>query len=571
MNKNTTILFDKERYYADLKASVEAAKESRHNAIAKGYIKPEQEAKKVDFGLIINNIPMDPHKNLIINFSRPTINKIKNSYQLFTNVYFCKYDILEIDSNSLIERSRNILGYQTTFLIIVYPEYGETKSDFIFSHSIPNCQIQVIHTSFLGLFSKGDNGESHSLFDKIYLQNNNSSLALRTLFNFRGWTYSQLVSFFRNYNIILSGGAKSRNHILNPSSHRFSQFISILEGYNMKGIIESFNLPNDLYETKGIERAMVGPKLVKDKHTIGNISTKEYDNKFRALMHEAFNSEVPNSRKITNQNNSNQTTISENTNVSHISINIPSTNDLKKYDFKNDALIDSSLIAKVLPESEAKEYLSKIEIEKQKIIDNLRASQSKSIMEKHVKLPVSTKNSKKSDNSNVSLNNSLQVEVIKPAKIKYSISNVPYSKVAHRNIKKYNKIQERLSNSPKSKSKKVIYNKISVPNSRTWVIDGAKIKLPSYLRPQPASDIPLVEREAVNAERLAKLEESMKDIREINEARDAAKALKLEQDKIERHERKLLMKEIQNNRSLKRSGRIIKENLKNKKPGDKRK
>jgi len=63
----------------------------------------------------------------------------------------------------------------------------------------------------------------------------------------------------------------------------------------------------------------------------------------------------------------------------------------------------------------------------------------------------------------------------------------------------------------------------------------------------------------------------MKDIREINEARDAAKALKLEQDKIERHERKLLMKEIQNNRSLKRSGRIIKENLKNKKPGDKRK
>src|SRR5215218_4575664 len=179
MNKNTTntIIFDKEKYYADLKASVEEGKELRHQSIAKGFIKPADEAKKVDFGLVTNNIPMNPHENLIVNFSRPTIDKIKNSYQLFTNVYFCKYDILEIDSNSLIERSRNILGYQTTFIIIVYPEYGETKSDFIFSNSIPNCQIQVIHTSFQGLFEKGE--DHHSLFDKIYLKNNNSSLALR--------------------------------------------------------------------------------------------------------------------------------------------------------------------------------------------------------------------------------------------------------------------------------------------------------------------------------------------------------------------------------------------------------
>jgi len=107
----------------------------------------------------------------------------------------------------------------------------------------------------------------------------------------------------------------------------------------MKGVIESFNLPNEIYVTKGIDKAMLGPKVIKDKHTLGDLSTKKYDNRLRALMKEAFNTEIPNARKITNQNNSNQTTISENNNVSNISISIPDSKSLrdegKKYNFRN--------------------------------------------------------------------------------------------------------------------------------------------------------------------------------------------------------------------------------------------
>jgi hypothetical protein len=141
---------------------------------------PYQIAQKVDFGLVSNTQnKLDMQENLLVNFGRAFKSKLQDSYHLFNNVYFFDYDILDIDPNSLIERSARTLGYQKNFLIIVYPEYGEIKTETISSESFPHCEMIIIHTSFEDLFKTG-------LFSKIYLETENSTLAFRTIFNFRG-------------------------------------------------------------------------------------------------------------------------------------------------------------------------------------------------------------------------------------------------------------------------------------------------------------------------------------------------------------------------------------------------
>jgi hypothetical protein len=145
-------------------------------------LEPLQIAKKVDFGLIKKDKQqLDMRTNILANFTRPFKNnlRLKDSYALFANIYFFDYDILDIDPESLIERTSKILGYQTYFLIIVYPNYEEIKTEKIKSDFYPHCEINVIHTSFEELFSSG-------LMHKIYLENENSTLAFRTVINFRG-------------------------------------------------------------------------------------------------------------------------------------------------------------------------------------------------------------------------------------------------------------------------------------------------------------------------------------------------------------------------------------------------
>jgi len=145
-------------------------------------LEPQQIAKKVDFGLIKKDKQqLDIRTNILANFCRPFKNNVnlKDSYALFVNTYFFDYDILDIDPESLIERASKILGYNTYFLIIVYPQYEEIKTEKIKSDFYPHCEINVIHTSFEELFSSG-------LMHKIYLENENSTLSFRTVINFRG-------------------------------------------------------------------------------------------------------------------------------------------------------------------------------------------------------------------------------------------------------------------------------------------------------------------------------------------------------------------------------------------------
>jgi len=313
-------------------------------------ITPFQIAKKVDFGLIKNEQnKFDIHTNILANFSKPFKSNIKDSYHLFTNVYFFDYDILDIDPNVLIERTSRILGYQKYFLIIVYPEYGEIKTETIYSNHHPNCEIVVMHTSFEDLFKSG-------LMNKIYLENDNSTLAYRTVMIFRGWTYSGLQTVFRIQNIILSGGASQKRHILNPSVHRFSQFISAFESCNLNGVITSFHNVQPLeMESGSFIKGALGPKSYKDKNAIGDISTKAFDIRWRALFKKYFDTELPirgnkhlvSAKRIgtnvsANTQNNDSLVTNENAQISQISINLQ-RDSKNEIDFDNDPWIDDSL------------------------------------------------------------------------------------------------------------------------------------------------------------------------------------------------------------------------------------
>jgi hypothetical protein len=331
-------------------------------------LEPQQIAKKVDFGLIKKDrAQLDIRTNILANFCRPFKNNVnlKDSYALFVNTYFFDYDILDIDPESLIERASKILGYQTYFLIIVYPQYEEIKTEKIKSDFYPHCEINVIHTSFEELFSSG-------LMHKIYLENDNSTLSYRTIMNFRGWPYSALQAAFRAKNVILSGGASQKRHILNPWTHRFSQFVSAFESYNLNGVINSFHnvKPNEV-ETSAVLKAALGPKILKDKNSIGNISTKSFDKRWRAVFKKFFNQDLPiresknsvSAKKIdtnVSTNTQNNSSLSKNQ-ISQITVNLNHSNkeeeeinekaqeeeiNLKQdgFDFANDPWIDNKLL-----------------------------------------------------------------------------------------------------------------------------------------------------------------------------------------------------------------------------------
>jgi hypothetical protein len=174
---------------------------------------------------------LDIKTNLLMFLPRPFFNK--NSYNFFAKIHFIDYEILDINHNLLIERTSIHLGYNTFFLIIVYPQYEEIKTEKIKSDFYPHCEINVIHTSFEELFSSG-------LMHKIYLENENSTLSFRTIINFRGWTYKALQIIFKTKNIIIQSQNKHTTHTLNPSTHRFSQFVSVFEGTGLEGVIKSF-------------------------------------------------------------------------------------------------------------------------------------------------------------------------------------------------------------------------------------------------------------------------------------------------------------------------------------------
>jgi hypothetical protein len=314
-------------------------------------ISPYQIAKKVDFGLINNpENKFDIRENILVNFTKPYKDTKKDSYQLFTNVYFFDYDLLDIDPNSLIERAAHTLGYQKHFIIIVYPQYGEIKTETISSVSYPNCELVIIHTSFEDLFTSG-------LMDNIYLKNNNGTLSYRTIFNFRGWDYSGLQTMFRAKNIILIGNKLTKRHILSPSTHRFSQFVSVFESFNLNGVINSYhNVKPVEYKASSFIKASLGPKKYKSDRVIGEVSTKAFDLRWRAVFKEFLNVDIPtksnskvSAKKIgtnVSDNTQNNEAVTENKQFSQININHgTSKKELKKsnFDFENDPWIDDEL------------------------------------------------------------------------------------------------------------------------------------------------------------------------------------------------------------------------------------
>jgi hypothetical protein len=197
--------------------------------------------------------------------------------------------------------------------------------------------------------------------NKIYLENDNSTLSYRTIMNFRGWPYSALQAAFRAKNVILSGGSSPKRHILNPWTHRFSQFISAFESYNLNGVINSFHNVKPLeLETNAMLKAALGPKILKDKNSIGDISTKAFDKRWRALFKKFFNQDLPirenknsiSAKKIdanVSTNTQTNNSFNENNQISQVTVNLNQTKEedwnLKQdgFDFANDPWIDSKM------------------------------------------------------------------------------------------------------------------------------------------------------------------------------------------------------------------------------------
>jgi hypothetical protein len=143
-------------------------------------------------------------------------------------------------------------------------------------------------------------------------------------------------------NVILSGGSSQKRHILNPFTHRFSQFISAFESYNLNGVINSFhNLKPLEIETNEVLKAALGPKILKDKNSIGDISTKAFDKRWRALFKKFFNQDLPvrenknipagsvSAKKIdtnVSTNTQNNESLSDNNQISQITLNLNQTN-----------------------------------------------------------------------------------------------------------------------------------------------------------------------------------------------------------------------------------------------------
>jgi hypothetical protein len=132
----------------------------------------------------------------------------------------------------------------------------------------------------------------------------------------------------------LSGGSSQKRHILNPFTHRFSQFISAFESYNLNGVINSFhNLKPLEIETNEVYKATLGPKIIKNKNSMGDISTKAFDKRYRAVFKRFFNQDLPireNKSSISakridanvSTNTQNNKSLNDNSQVSQITVNL---------------------------------------------------------------------------------------------------------------------------------------------------------------------------------------------------------------------------------------------------------
>jgi hypothetical protein len=273
--------------------------------------------RRRNFGLLPNSPKFDRNLNIFAVFGKK--NKIDSlSKKLYIQVYFADYDFLHIKRSILLNRAKFILPYKIFYIICVY-KTGFPKplnENIIDSNKI--LTIIVIHVNLDVMF------EDKSFIKSHLEESDQNSRALRTLWNFRGFTYNELQIKFKLYNFDISGGSTTRRHVINPMTHRLSQFITILEGSNLNGVIQSYFMPRTLYRLKDISEALFGPKIIKGSQSVGNLSTKAVWDRFNKIVENVFNKKIePNildsSRKITSLGDTRLTILKSNFNNLNIS------------------------------------------------------------------------------------------------------------------------------------------------------------------------------------------------------------------------------------------------------------
>lgn len=225
--------------------------------------------KTKNFGLLPESKKLDINTNFLAVFGK--LNKTNPlSTKMYIKTYFIDYDFLDINPDLLFSRGEKLLHFKNIIIIIVYKN---PKIEFKMEEKTRNGYnfiINVIHISFPELVKEG-------LFKKIYFDPALSSKSLRTFWNFRGLTYSEVQVLFKIYNIDITGSSAKKRHILDPLSHRLSQLIMLFESSNINGVIQSFHKPPIFSSTNNssLFKAIVGPdKKFEISQSIGNLSTK---------------------------------------------------------------------------------------------------------------------------------------------------------------------------------------------------------------------------------------------------------------------------------------------------------
>lgn len=194
---------------------------------------------------------IDPYKYhmAVLNSTRP----LKDNYRLLGCNYFMTYSISWINLGNFVNRLL-LHGINELIILRVLEDnlYNITKQEENFQKMFANNMYCLNSDNTTTIFSLLIHTVSITeLFDLKFFKNeiltykekNDWSRSFNTLFCFEGITLPELLLYFKLQKILYSqGSSKLRSHVI-PIKFRLSQIISSIELGSIKGINNSFHLP----------------------------------------------------------------------------------------------------------------------------------------------------------------------------------------------------------------------------------------------------------------------------------------------------------------------------------------
>ena len=165
---------------------------------------------------------------------------MNNNPHLIPSINFLPRPMIEWDISNVSKRI-SVLGFEEIFIWNIFPSENNIDENVQF-FEISNewrfpCKISFIVLSIDQLFKT-------NFFHMTYFTRSNSQV-LNNFLNFNGFYWSEVVSSFRNHGVILSGGTKTKRHLLTPNQLRLAQLLSCQEGAKLSANLTSFYLKDD--------------------------------------------------------------------------------------------------------------------------------------------------------------------------------------------------------------------------------------------------------------------------------------------------------------------------------------